>query len=270
MSQSPVHININKNSFSVKDTLESGQFFRYRKSDDGYEVIALNKRLLVRQNEHEVVFEGITNKDWNKEFSHFFALDCDYDKIKSILTNDPILKKAIDFAPGIRIMRQPFWETVLCFIISQNNNIPRISGIINRLCEEFGNNMGSFFTFPNPQRLAGLEKNDLKILRCGFRDKYIIDAANKFSDKTIDEATIYSLPYPEAKQYLMQINGVGPKIADCALLFGAGKLEAFPEDVWIKRSMSILFPNGLPDFAIPYAGIAQQYIYHYSRINKIH
>ena len=121
------------------------------------------------------------------------------------------------------------------------------------------------FSFPSAEKLSELSIEDLAPLRAGFRAKYILDAAKKVAAKEVDLNSIYSISYEEGKAQLMKIKGVGEKVADCALLFGFGKIEAFPKDVWIKRAMAALFPEGLPSGLLPYAGIVQQYIFHYAR-----
>ena len=163
-------------------------------------------------------------------------------------------------------MYQSPWETLCSFIISQNNNIKRIAGIIERLCENFGDELGDgVYSFPSAEKLACLSVDDLSVLRSGFRAKYIIDAAKKVSSNEVDFKKVASAELSEARAELMKITGVGPKVADCALLFGFHRLDAFPTDVWIKRALSYLYPNGFPDFADQYKGIAQQYLFHYVR-----
>jgi N-glycosylase/DNA lyase len=166
-------------------------------------------------------------------------------------------------------MRQPVFETLITFIISQNNNIPRISGIVERLCDNFGEDRGGYRDFPSAETLSELSTFDLAPIRAGFRDKYIIDAARNWVDGTVREEFLKTAPLDSARDMLMKIKGVGPKVADCVLLFSANRLETFPKDVWIKRAMESLFPDGLPECAREYAGIAQQYIFHYARNRQI-
>ena len=159
------------------------------------------------------------------------------------------------------------WETLCSFIISQNNNIKRIKGIIERLCRLFGQPIGDsgFFSFPTPETLAAATAEHLAPLRCGFRARYLIDAAQKVCYGQVRLDAIPSMPMEEARRELMQICGVGPKVADCVLLFGFHRLECCPMDVWMKRVFAVLYPNGLPDCARDFAGIAQQYLFHYAR-----
>jgi N-glycosylase/DNA lyase len=203
------------------------------------------------------------------EIQHYFALDVDYKRIKQILRSDSVLSSAIDYASGIRVLRQPFFETLCSFIISQNNNITRITGIIERLCELCGELKDEICLFPTPQALSALTVEDLAPIRSGFRAKYLIDASVRCQNGLISEVFLKNAPLEDARRLLMTIKGVGPKVADCVLLFGCERYEAFPRDVWINRAMAALYPNGLPDFALPYAGIAQQYIFHNARTSGI-
>jgi len=175
------------------------------------------------------------------------------------------LRAATQFSPGIRVLRQDGWEALCTFILSQNNNISRIKGLVGRLCEHFGRPIPGGFDFPTPERLAALSVLDLEPVRCGFRAKYIIDAAKAVSGGRFDLSAIYTLPIDEAFAALQSIHGVGPKVAHCALLFGFGRTECLPVDVWMRRAMDAWFPQGLPEEIQPVAGIAQQYIFHYAR-----
>ena len=152
-------------------------------------------------------------------------------------------------------------------LLSQNNNIPRIKGIIERLCLLFERETGSADRFPTAEMLACRREEDLAPLRAGWRAAYLLDAAQKVAVGEVDLERIKALPMPEARAELMRIKGVGPKVAECVLLYGLHRLEAFPMDVWMKRAMATLFPEkSVLDFG-PYAGIAQQYIFHYSRLH---
>jgi len=180
------------------------------------------------------------------------------------------LKAASGFAGGIRILRQDPWEALCSFIISQNNNIPRIKGIVERLCASFGEEIKEgFYSFPAAEKIATLTLEDLAPLRSGFRAKYILDGAKRVADGEIDLDALKELALDEARQELMKIYGVGEKVADCTLLFGLSHIDAFPKDVWIKKAMAKLFDGSLPECAAPYAGIAQQYIFHYARMTKL-
>lgn len=252
--------------FSLAETLECGQCFRWYKKGEGvYSGVANRATLTLTQRGDELTVEGCSREDYEHRLRGYLSLDEPYGEYKAMLSQDAVLREAIGYAPGIRVMKQPLWETLCSFIISQNNNITRIMRIVDTLCRSFGEDLGGYYDFPSPERLASLKKEDLACLVCGYRDGYIIDAAQRFAAGEIDEEYLRCAPLGDARDMLLKIKGVGPKVADCALLFGARRYDAFPRDVWIKRAMAQLFPEGLPECAIPIAGIAQQYIFHYAR-----
>ena len=256
---------------NVAQTLDCGQAFRWSEQDGVWSGIALGRELRLTQTGDKVTLLGVDVDEYERIWRGYFDMDRDYGAVKAAVSGDPIIAQAIEFAGGIHILRQEPWEAVCSFIISANNNIPRIKGIIGRLCESFGEPLANGgFTFPDAKTLAPLCVEDLAPLRSGFRAKYILDAARKFASGEIDAAVLYDAPIDEARKTLMTVNGVGPKVADCALLFGWGRIECFPVDVWIRRAMAQLFgDSGLPQAAVPYAGIVQQYIFHWARMTKL-
>lgn len=199
-------------------------------------------------------------------WTHYFALDIDYPALVEKFCQHKILGRCVEKAPGIRVLRQTFFETLIGFIISQNNHIPRITGIVNRLREEYGTLVAQgIYTFPRADQLACLTPEDLAPLRAGFRARYIIDAAQKVTDGTVDEARLRGLPVEEARKELCRITGVGTKVADCVLLYSLGHNTVVPMDVWMKRAMTQHFPKGMPRVAKGNEGIAQQFIFHWMR-----
>lgn len=260
-------ITLDGNLFDPDLTFDCGQCFRWEKQPDGvWQGVAFGRILTVRKDKGRIILEGTDKNEFETVWKPYFDLGRDYDKIKEILSADGTLNAAISFAPGIRILNQEPWETLCSFIISQNNNIPRIKGIVARLCENFGNRIADgIYTFPSAQRIAGLTEDDLAPLRSGFRAAYILDAARKVCDGTVDFAKLRELPLDDARTMLKTIKGVGPKVADCALLFGCGRLDGFPIDVWIKRVLARWYPQGFPQELMRYGGIAQQFLFHYAR-----
>ncbi len=255
----------------LAQTLDCGQAFRWSEENGVWSGVAFGKNLRLSQSGDRITLYNTTLVDFDAVWRDYFDLDRDYGAVKEAVSGNEVIKTAVDFAGGIHILRQDPWETVCSFIISSNNNIPRIKGIITRLCETYGEPIsGGGYAFPTPQALCSLTVEDLAPLRSGFRAKYILDAARKFASGEIDISALYTLPIDGARAELMKISGVGPKVADCALLFGWSRVECFPVDVWIRRAMEMLFgENGLPDEAKPYAGIVQQYIFHYARTTKL-
>ena len=257
--------------FSLPQILDCGQCFRWTPVDGNethWQGFAMGHKLSIeQQGENCFFFSPCSVEEFEQIWTPYFDLDCDYAAIKRALCCDPIMREATGYAPGIRVLKQDGWETLCTFIISQNNNIKRIRGIVERFCQLFGEERNGGFDFPTAQRLASATPEDLAPLRAGFRAKYLLDAAQKVASAEVDLSLIPQLPYEEASALLQKIHGVGPKVADCTLLFGFYRLEAFPLDVWMKRAMKTLYPHGLPSEILPYRGIAQQYLFHYSRMH---
>jgi len=260
--------------FDLEQTLESGQCFRFAPSDSGgYHVIAGARTAGFAPD------GAITNDFW----TNYFDLNTDYDAIKSALSeDDPVMTEAISFAPGIRILKQDSWETLICFIISQNNRIPQIKRVVEKLCLMFGDAIDGTdsFAFPTAERLAEADVSDLLKTSAGFRARYIKDAAEKVSSGTIDLSHLDDLPSAQLKQELMGIVGVGEKVADCVMTFGFGRRSSFPVDVWIGRVMRKLYMGGrdasLKEIRLfaedkwgGLAAYANQYLFHYARMNSI-
>ena len=261
----------NYGGFDLPHTLDCGQAFRWEEDENGiWHGVAFNKYLkLQKLSDGTVVLYNTSKDDFEGIWRHYFDLDRDYNEIITAISEDETLKKASEYAHGIRVLNQEPWETLCSFIISQNNNIKRIKGIISRLCENFGEAKDGYYTFPTAEKIAGLTLDDLSVLRSGFRAKYILDAANKVASGEVRLENLKNAPTDGARDELMKIMGVGPKVADCVLLFGLEHADAFPKDVWIKRAMQVLFDGELPECAKPYAGIAQQYIFLYARETKL-
>ena len=251
------------------ETLDCGQSFRWKRNDNGsFSGVAFNRAVTMDLIGTDLYIDNAPMEDYDLWYN-YLDLQLDYGKIRDSISNiHPVLKEASAYAPGIRILRQDPWEALCTFIISQNNNIKRIKGIVERLCENFGKKLSDGeYTFPTAEKLSKLSVDDLAPIRAGFRNKYIIDSAQKVNSGEVNLNICYDLPYDEAQQELMKIKGVGTKVADCTLLFGFHRIEAFPLDVWMKRAMEKLFPTMSPKDFGEYAGIAQQYIFHYSRMN---
>lgn len=245
-------------------TFDCGQAFRWSRNADGsWHAVVGNRAVDVMQDGERITVHGDTDtRFWTK----YLDLERDYGAICRRLKTDKWLNRAITEYGGIRILRQDSWEALCSFIISQNNNIPRIKGIIERLCTEFGDDLGGGdFSFPSAQRLADCTVEDLAGLRAGFRAKYIIDAAQKVACGEVELSRLESADMDFCRAQLMKIKGVGAKVAECTLLYGCGRVEAFPVDVWVKRIMSELYPDGLPECTDGVEGIAQQFLFHWRR-----
>ena len=253
----------------LEQTLDCGQSFRWEKQNDGsFSGVAFGKYVNISLDGTDMIIKNAAPDD-EKIWREYFDLELDYGKIRGDISKlHPVLEEAARYAPGIRILRQEPYEALCTFIISQNNNIKRIKGIVARLCESFGDEIDEgVYTFPNAERLEELTPDDLAPLRAGFRNRYIIDSAKKVASGEVDLELCKTADYEAARAELMKITGVGVKVADCTLLFGMHRVEAFPVDVWMKRAMEKLFPGMSANDFGEYAGIAQQYIFHYSRMH---
>ena len=261
-------------NFDIEHIFDCGQCFRFNKhkqKNNTYCGVAFGKYLEISQDENNVYFHNITENDYKMLWHNFFDLDNNYQSIIDSFSNDKTLSDAATFSSGIRILRQSPWETLCSFIISQNNNIPRIKGIIENMSvafgEEFIDSSGEkHYSFPTAKALADAGEEKIFALKTGIRAKYIHDAACKVESGEIDLDSIFNMSLDSALQTLMQIKGVGPKVASCVLLFGFSKFDAFPIDVWVKKILANYYSDGIPDaLSGKYAGIAQQYLFYYER-----
>ena len=223
--------------FDPAKTLFCGQCFRWQAEPDGsFSGIVRNRKVRIRTLQDGVQLWGFPEEE-APFYLHYFALDEDYCAIQKRLRRSRRLAAAIDRAPGIRVLHQDFFEVLESFIISQNNNIPRIRGIIERFCSLLGDPMEKGPpAFPTPERLSSCTIEDLAPLRSGFRARYLLDAAQKVSSGAVNLKTVDTLDSDNARRVLTSICGVGPKVADCVLLYGFHKTEVVPMDVWMKRS----------------------------------
>jgi N-glycosylase/DNA lyase len=270
----PIITNIT--DFSPAQIFSCGQCFRFTQINDGvYQGVAFGKELTLT-----AVPEGIalncTQKDFENIWYDYFDLGLDYEKVREQINIGGIMTDAIEFGRGIRILKQDFWEALCSFIISQCNNIPRIQGIIKRLCIAYGEDISgakgqrirqNTYPFPAPQVIAALSEKDLRALGTGYRAEYILNAARAVADGVLSEEILSKMSFDEAKRELLKIHGIGDKVANCVMLYGLHRLDAFPIDVWMKRALEAYFPPDFdPSVFGEYAGIAQQYIFHYTRM----
>ncbi len=268
--------------FSLSETLESGQCFRFGKDTEtgAYTAFAGDRAGVFMQEGPDIFLcEGRTEDIpfWRQ----YFDLERDYGTLKERLAaSDAVMAEAISFAPGIHMLQQEFFETLISFILSQNNHIPRIRGLAAKLCAEYGKEMESWSAFPTPEELARADEESLRRLGCGFRAGYIVDAVKKVCAGGYAAEELERLETEELRARLMEIRGVGRKVADCVMLFSLGCYEVFPADVWIRRVMEAAYFSGEPlslqalqEMAAARfgkdAGFAQQYLFYYGRIKKI-
>ncbi len=253
--------------FALPETLDCGQAFRWRRREDSsWEGVAGGRYLRVESQGEDVCLWGV-GEEALPFWREYFDLGRDYQALEVLFRRNPQLRRAMDLCPGIRVLHQEPWETLCTFILSANNNIPRIKGIVERLCQGWGREVPGteLRAFPAPEVLAPLAEDDLAPLRAGWRSAYLLDAARQVAEGRLDLSEVALLPTPEAEARLLAVKGVGKKVAQCVLLFGFGRVECVPMDVWMKRVMAELYPRGFPGYLRPYGGIAQQTLFHYYR-----
>ena len=250
----------------LDSTLDCGQCFRWSRTPAGWAGVVDGRSVLARMEGDTLLLEGPdeTERDF---WSRYFALDVDYPALLArYQAGNRRLAACVAENPGIRVLRQPFFETLCTFILSQNNNIPRIRGLVERLCALCGSPLeNGQHAFPTPEQLAACTEEQLATLRAGWRAGYLADATQKVLGHRPGPEALTALPLADAQAALMTIHGVGPKVADCTLLYGLGRWDAFPLDVWMKRAMAQLFPRGIPVCCRGTQGIAQQFIFAYAR-----
>ena len=276
----------NVDDFDAKHIFECGQCFRWWKEEDGsYTGIAYGKVINVKSDyeNKEVTILNTDMDEFRTIWFDYFDLGRDYSKIKIKLSADPIVKTAIGYGEGIRILKQQPWEVLVSYIISANNRIPMISKSVNILSELYGQaieyNGKVYYTFPNPNRLYNADILDIEKCRAGFRCKYIKKAVEMVKSGEIDLNDISKMKISDARKELMKIPGIGIKVADCILLFSMQKHEAYPVDVWVKRVTEHFYFNRSAKVPEIYefadkkfgnlAGFAQEYLFYYARGLKI-
>ena len=279
----------NEKTFELKHIFDCGQCFRWKENEDGsYTGIFRENVINVKTEMDKIIFQGIFQNDKNiKEVcTQYFDLNRDYESIKNKLSKiDEYMEESIKFGYGIRILNQDLWETIISFIISANNNIPRIKGIIERISCKYGKkiiyNEKEYYTFPTPEELSKASVEDLRNLGLGFRDVRVYETTQIIVNKEVDlEQLKEEKDFQKIRETLLTLPGVGPKVADCILLFSELKRwEAFPIDVWVRRVMNELYIKNeneekvnkklIEDIAHKkfgnLAGIAQQYLFFWKR-----
>jgi len=257
--------------FNAKKIFECGQCFRWNMQEDGSWLgIARGKALRLFEDGGQLYF-GCPESDFQNIWAQYFDLERDYGAARRRVSINPFMSQAAEFGKGIRILRQEIWETLCSFIISQCNNIGRIKGIVERLCTLCGDTVTyegrTYHLFPSPERVAELEISDLECLRAGYRSEYILNAAREITLGRLPLDGLDKMATDEVLETLTRLKGVGIKVASCVALFGCGKMDAFPVDVWVRRAIGKHFGGKAFDSSIfgEDAGIAQQYIFFYIR-----
>lgn len=255
--------------FDAASTILSGQCFRFKQTDNGFDLISGDKKCSLTTADNRT-FIKTDHKDY---FYNYFDLGTEYHGIVRLLSGFPELSGAVQKGRGIHILRQELFETIISFIISANNNIPRIMGIIERLCTKYGTSMDGFYAFPTPSQLVNAAADDYKLLGAGYRADYLTDTVRLLNQSDI----LQRLPqadYESSLKLLMTLKGVGRKVADCICLFSLFHTECYPVDTWIKKtdgdiSSTEARQRGMQRYGC-LAGYAQQYKYYAARAkNKL-
>ena len=277
----------NYNSFNLRDIFECGQCFRWNIEEDGSYTGVFGRNVLnVKKQNNAILFKGICEGDIIPTIIDYFDLERDYELIKNKLEKvDNNMKESIKYGTGIRILNQDLWETIISFIISANNNIPRIKGIIERLSEKYGDkivyNGKEYFTFPTPKQLENVSVEEFRKLGLGFRDIRLYETTKMVLNKEVDIENLHNIKDTNiVRDELLKLSGVGPKVADCILLFSTLKrFDVFPIDVWVRRVMNDLYIHKEKEQDVSkkeilqianekfgdLEGIAQQYLFYWRR-----
>ncbi|MCI8950522.1 MAG: 8-oxoguanine DNA glycosylase [Lachnospiraceae bacterium] len=263
-------VTITNEHFSLSQICQSGQCFRMNQTEHkNYKIIA-GQRYLEACEEEGSISLFCSKEEFHEFWEDYFDLKRDYQQNHlQINPNDSYLLSAASFGWGIRILKQDLWETIVSFLISQQNNIVRIRRCIEQLCKVYGKEMVSvngeaYYSFPTPEALSGLEENQLMACNLGYRSKYVVRAAKSVVSGDFDLNQLRSLPYKQAKEELMKLFGVGEKVADCVCLFGLHHLDAFPVDTHINQALQAHYKRGFPNKRYQgFKGVLQQYIFYY-------
>lgn len=277
----------NIKSFELVDIFDCGQCFRWNKQEDGsYTGVFKGNVMNVQKQGDTVIFKGMCTGDIKEIVKEYFDLNRDYEKLKEELSKiDNNIKVSIEYGKGIRILNQDLWEMIISYIISANNNIPRIKGIIERMSKRYGKeiewNGEKYYTFPTIEELKDVTVEDYRNLGTGFRDVRLYETVKMISDGKIKLDELQENPDThEVREQLLTLSGVGPKVADCILLFSTLKrFEVFPIDVWVRRVMNDLYIKNEDETKVNkkeiqkialdkfgnLAGLAQQYLFYWKR-----
>ena len=276
---------INYKNINLKDTIESGQCFRYNiEEDNSYTLVIVDRIVNIKQSGDKLYVKSNIEKNLNKVITNYLDLNTDYNKLnKEMKKRNSLLDKYIKLSKGFKILRQDPFETLISYIISANNNVARISGIVNSIAKKYGEKVEFenkvYYLFPTPKKLKDITLEDLKIHKLGYRDKYIIDAISKITSNEIKLKELDNVNTKEALNILESIKGIGPKVASCILLFAYHRFNVFPIDTWVKKTIKNDFKyieanaKSITKFAEEefgeYSGLAIQYMYHASRNKEV-
>lgn len=276
-------IRIETKCFNLKYTLECGQCFRWKQQEDGYYIGIIKDRVIKIKQEGNTLYV-LSDKEENliEVISTYLGLDDDYEEIeKRIVLVDENVRKAVSNTTGLRFLKQDFFETIISYIISANNNIPRISKSVNEISRRWGEKIefedNEYYAFPRPEQLAEVSIEEFRDCGVGFRDKYIYETVQGILSGNVDLDEMFEMETSDLKKTLLSLKGIGPKVADCILLFSCSRKEVFPIDTWVEKVMKKLYFENREDvskkeiqeyadtFFKQDAGIIQQHLFYNER-----
>lgn len=270
-----------KNDFDIKNTITCGQIFRYNEIDNGYIIILKDRVISLKIDDDYITVESNNEDNLTQIIYDYFDLNRDYLKIeKEIIKKDKKLKDALKFSRGLKMIHQDPFETIISYVISQNNRVPSIAKSLNLIAEAYGKKITfkgkEYYLFPNYNDLKKVTQQEYRNCKVGFRDKYLYEIVQNINDNKLDMNSIYNMSSEESLNYLMSFKGIGNKVASCILLFAYQKFDVYPIDTWVKKFMSedynIEGEKNIKEFTLntykEYSGLAIQYMFNYKRNKK--
>ena len=270
-----------KNNFDLKSTITCGQIFRYYENDNEFVVVLKDRVVSLKTDEDYIYIESDNENNLKEIIIDYFDIGRDYLEIKNnILKKDKNLKDALDYSEGLRMIHQDPFETIISYVISQNNRVPSIANSLNLISEKYGKKVlfkdKEYYLFPNISDLKNVSIQDFRNCKVGFRDKYLYGIIDAINNNSLDINSIYDMSSNDALKYLMSFKGIGNKVASCILLFAYQKFDVYPIDTWVKKFMkedyNIEGEKNIKEFTLKtyndYSGLAIQYMFNYKRNKK--
>ena len=270
-----------KNNFDLKSTITCGQIFRFEEENDEYIVIIKDRVISLKEDGDYIIVESNIDDDLKSVINDYFDLDRDYSEIeRNIIKCDSKIKDALVFSRGLKMIHQDPFETLIAYIISQNNRVPSIANALNLISKNYGKKVifkdKEYYLFPTLEELEKLSIEELRSCKVGFRDKYLYDIMRNIENKSLELDKIYNMESTDALNYLINFKGIGNKVASCILLFAYQKFDVYPIDTWVKKFMkddyNIEGEKNIKEFTYntykEYSGLAIQYMFNYKRNKK--
>ena len=267
-----------KNNFDLKSTITCGQIFRYFEEEDEYIVIIKDRVISLKEDGDYIIIESNDETNLEDVIFDYFDLNRNYEEIiNNILKLDVKLKDALEYSKGLKMIRQDPFETIIAYIISQNNRVSSIANSLNLLSEKYGKKVKfknkDYYLFPSYDDLKNVSQSDYRLCKVGFRDKYLYEIINSITQNKLDILSIYNMNSKEALEYLISFKGIGNKVASCILLFAYQKFDVYPVDTWVKKYMkdeyNIEGEANIREYTKKtykeYSGLAIQYMFNYKR-----